>query len=64
MIQPTPSVAVKIQGQLNCNGYMYDYLFFGEFDTMVDGLDHSPNILSSLCIMYYFFILWNNYMYE
>ena len=28
-------VAVKMQDQFHCNGYMYDYLLFGDFDTTV-----------------------------
>ena len=33
MIWPTTSVTVKMQGQFYCNGYMYDNLLFGDFDT-------------------------------
>ena len=29
----TTSVAIKIQGQFHCNGYMYDNLLFEDFDT-------------------------------
>ena len=34
VIQPTTSLAVKMQGQFHCNGYMYDNLLFGDFDTV------------------------------
>ena len=26
--------AIKIQGHCHCNGYMYDNLLFGDFDTV------------------------------
>ena len=34
MIRPITSVAVKMQGQFQCNGYMNDNLLCGDFDTV------------------------------
>ena len=34
IIHDPTSVAIKMQGQFHCNGYMYDDLLFWDFDTI------------------------------
>ena len=46
MIQPTTSVAIKMQDHFHCNGYMYDDLLFEDFDTVAYKVQLDDNYLA------------------